>query len=101
MQGATLPQPGATKSIYQRLGGRPAVQAAAELMYQKLLADPQLSTFFEGTDLGELVKHQARRLARFFSTPCLGVAADLLAAQQLRGTHACASRGTCSAQVTV
>ena len=30
-------------------------------MYDKLLADPQLAPFFVGTDLGELVKHQARR----------------------------------------
>ena len=58
--------PGAAKSIYQRLGGRPAVQAAADLLYQKLLADPRLSKFFEGMDMEALVKHQARRLACCF-----------------------------------
>ena len=38
-------------------------------MYQKLLADPQLSPFFEGTDMEKLAKHQARRLARCSSPP--------------------------------
>lgn len=66
--GATMPQPGATKTIYQRLGGKPAVQAAAELMYDKLLADPQLAPFFVGTDLGELVKHQVDFLTLVFSS---------------------------------
>ena len=38
-------------------------------MYQKLLADPQLSPFFEGTDMEKLAKHQARCLARRFPLP--------------------------------
>lgn len=50
------------KSIYQRLGGRPAVLAAVELLYQKMLADPRLAHFFVGVDMAVLMKHQARDL---------------------------------------
>lgn len=47
------------KSIYQRLGGRPAVLAAVELLYQKMLTDPRLQYFFAGVNMDVLKKHQA------------------------------------------
>ncbi|KAK9823897.1 hypothetical protein WJX72_006236 [[Myrmecia] bisecta] len=40
-----------SKPIYDKIGGMPAIQAAVELFYDKLLGDPQLSTFFEGVDM--------------------------------------------------
>ena len=62
-EGAILAQPESAKTIYQRLGGRPAVLAAVELLYQKMLADPRLGKFFVGVDMEKLMKHQARRPA--------------------------------------
>ena len=61
--GAILAQPESAKTIYQRLGGRPAVLAAVELLYQKMLADARLAKFFVGVDMEKLMKHQARRPA--------------------------------------
>ena len=66
-----LPQPESAKTIYQRLGGRPAVLAAVELLYQKMLADARLSRFFVGVDMEKLMKHQARRLALALHAPLL------------------------------
>jgi hemoglobin len=43
-------------SLYERVGGENAVMATAGLLYQKLLADPRLSPFFEGVDMGVQVK---------------------------------------------
>jgi hemoglobin len=43
-------------SVYERVGGENAVMATAGLLYQKLLADPRLSPFFEGVDMSVQVK---------------------------------------------
>jgi hemoglobin len=43
-------------SLYERVGGENAVMATAGLLYQKLLADPRLSPFFEGVDMSVQVK---------------------------------------------
>ncbi|MDJ0972537.1 MAG: group 1 truncated hemoglobin [Kiloniellales bacterium] len=40
-----------SNSLYQRLGGASAVKAAVDVFYGKVLADPQISHFFEGTDM--------------------------------------------------
>ena len=38
-------------SIYDSIGGEPAVRAAVDDFYARLLADRQLAAFFTGTDL--------------------------------------------------
>ena len=43
-------------NVYQAIGGRPAVTAAVEGLYGRLLADPSLSRFFPG---GVAAKHRA------------------------------------------
>ncbi len=43
-------------SLYDRVGGENAVMATAGLLYQKILADPKLSPFFQGVDMGIQVK---------------------------------------------
>lgn len=45
-------------TIYEQIGGAPAVAAAVDLFYEKLLADPSLSGFFAETDLARLKGHQ-------------------------------------------
>ncbi|KAK9835399.1 hypothetical protein WJX81_007007 [Elliptochloris bilobata] len=61
-----VPQPESAKTIYKRLGGRPAVLAAVELLYQKMLADPRLSKFFVGVDMEKLLAHQVAFLTLVF-----------------------------------
>ena len=43
-------------NVYQAIGGRPAVTAAVDGFYERLLADPVLSGFFPG---GVAAKHRA------------------------------------------
>jgi hemoglobin len=38
-------------SLFDRLGGSPAMTAASELFYRKVLADPVLSPYFDDVDM--------------------------------------------------
>lgn len=50
-------------SIYDSIGGAPAVHAAVDDFYRRVLADPELAPFFTGTDLGRLKSHQRAFIA--------------------------------------
>lgn len=47
-------------TLYDKLGGEGAVNAAVEEMYRRLLADEATANFFENTDLAHLKKHQVQ-----------------------------------------
>lgn len=51
------------KSLYQRLGGEPAMDATITLFYKKVLADKRINEFFEDVDM----KRQARKQKAFLS----------------------------------
>lgn len=53
--------------IYDEIGGEPAVSAAVDLFYSKVLEDPSLSGYFDRTDMASLKAHQ-----RAFITTALG-----------------------------
>jgi hemoglobin len=40
-----------SKSLYERLGGKPAVNAAVDIFYGKVLADDRVNKFFDGVDM--------------------------------------------------
>ncbi|GAA3391927.1 group I truncated hemoglobin [Cryptosporangium minutisporangium] len=46
------------ETIYERIGGAPAVAAVVDLFYAKVIADPSLAPYFEGVDLERLKEHQ-------------------------------------------
>ena len=48
----------AAKSLFTRIGGEPAVNAAVDLFYKKVVNDPLLRCCFEGTNLRRLQKKQ-------------------------------------------
>ena len=50
-------------SIYESIGGGPAVGAAVDDFYARVLADPQLAPFFTGVDLQHLKAHQRAFIA--------------------------------------
>jgi hemoglobin len=50
-------------SIYDSIGGGPAVHAAVDDFYARVLADPQLAPFFADTDLRQLKAHQRAFIA--------------------------------------
>lgn len=41
----------AVKSVYEQLGGEPAMAAAVDVFYRKVLADERISHFFEDVDM--------------------------------------------------
>lgn len=45
-------------SLFQKLGGKPAVTAVVDLFYAKVLADPLLKHFFDRTDMEQQKRHQ-------------------------------------------
>jgi hemoglobin len=48
----------ASQSIYERIGGRDAVEAVVSDFYDRVLEDPVLEPYFEDTDMQELYSHQ-------------------------------------------
>lgn len=49
-----------TQSLYERLGGQPAMKAAVERFYDKLLADERVRSFFDDVDMKrQLLKQRA------------------------------------------
>ena len=68
-------------SLYTDLGGEPAIKAAIDLFYEKVMADPELVPFFDGIDLDRLKETQAS----FFSTALGGP--DLYRGRDLRAAH--------------
>lgn len=46
-------------SIYEQLGGAPAIQAAVEDFYRRVLRDEELAPFFEDVDMDRQMAKQA------------------------------------------
>ena len=53
-------------SLYERIGGKDAVNAAVDLFYSKVLADPRINHYFEGVDMTRQVSHQKAFLTYAF-----------------------------------
>jgi len=58
-----------TTSIYHRLGGQAAIDAAVELFYVKVLADKSVNHFFEDVNMNKQRKKQKAFLAAAFGGP--------------------------------
>lgn len=56
-------------SIYERLGGRPAIEAAVDLFYEKILGDDRVNHFFEDVSMKRQIKRQKAFLAAAFGGP--------------------------------
>lgn len=49
-----------TSSLYERIGGAPAVEAAVDVFYRKVLNDERISRFFDSVDMdGQIAKQKA------------------------------------------
>lgn len=55
------------KSLFERIGGEAAIEAAVELFYEKLVADENLKKFFEGVNMDNLKAHQRKFLQLAFT----------------------------------
>ena len=67
-------------SLLERLGGTPAIEAAVDLFYRRVLDDPLLAPVFEGISLLRLKGHQRRFLAQAFGGPPVYHGRDLAGA---------------------
>ena len=56
-------------SLYDELGGEPALRAILVDLYDRLFVDPMIGFFFEGKDKAALVEHQLQFTARFLGGP--------------------------------
>jgi len=57
------------KTLFDRLGGEAAVDAAVELFYKKVLGDTTLKPFFEGTDMRRQSAKQKMFMTAAFGGP--------------------------------
>ncbi|MEW6648007.1 MAG: group 1 truncated hemoglobin [Pseudomonadota bacterium] len=55
-----------TTSLYERLGGAAAVDAAVDIFYDKVLADARINHFFTNTDMARQRQHQKMFLTYAF-----------------------------------
>lgn len=72
----------ATPTLYERIGGAAAVDAAVELFYRKVLADDRTARFFDGVDMDAQIAKQASFLTMAFGGP------NNYTGQDLRTAHA-------------
>lgn len=67
MTDATQSTPNA--SLYEQLGGEPAVNTAVDIFYRKVIADPRINTFFFGVDMAQQAAKQKAFLTMAFGGP--------------------------------
>ena len=61
--------PTAQQSLYEQLGGKPAVEAAVDLFYSKVLADNRINHYFANIDMGKQIGMQRAFLTKVFGGP--------------------------------
>ncbi len=70
------------KSLYDRLGGEAAVDAAVDIFYRKVLADDTISRFFDSVDMDGQRAKQKAFLTMAFGGP------NAYTGKDLRNAHA-------------
>jgi hemoglobin len=58
-----------TTSLYEQLGGAPAVSAAVEIFYRKMLSDERVARFFDDVDLERQIAKQTGFLTMVLGGP--------------------------------
>jgi len=64
-------------SLYEKLGGEAAVEAAVDIFYRKVLADDRINSFFDGVDMAAQAAKQKSFLTMAFGGPNNYTGADL------------------------
>jgi hemoglobin len=71
-----------SNSLYQRLGGQAAVDAAVTIFYRKVLQDEQINYFFDNIDMQKQIVKQKSFLTMAFGGP------NHYTGEQMRKGHA-------------
>jgi hemoglobin len=58
-----------TPSVYERIGGQAAVDAAVDIFYRKVLVDDRISRFFDDVDMDHQIAKQKAFLTMAFGGP--------------------------------
>src|SRR5436190_804376 len=74
--------PATSLSLFEQLGGKPAVEAAVDLFYQKVLVDQRINYFFESVDMTKQRGKQKAFLTMVFGGP------SSYTGQDMRNGHA-------------
>lgn len=64
-------------TLYEKIGGEAAVNAAVDIFYRKVLADNRINSFFEGVDMEKQAAKQKSFLTLAFGGPNKYTGADL------------------------
>ncbi|MEQ6341241.1 MAG: group 1 truncated hemoglobin [Gammaproteobacteria bacterium] len=67
-------------SLFEKLGGDAAVDAAVDIFYRKVLNDDRISSFFEGVDMDKQAAKQKAFLTMAFGGPHNYTGKDMRAA---------------------
>jgi hemoglobin len=70
------------ESLFLQIGGAPAVDAAVDLFYRKVLGDPRINGFFDDTDMDGQRAKQKAFLTMAFGGPSAYEGKDLRAAHK-------------------
>jgi hemoglobin len=71
------------RTIYDEIGGAPTVTVVVEGLYRRVLADPDLRSYFDGHDLARLKAHQ-----RALVTVALGGTSEEYNGRMMHPAHA-------------
>ena len=69
-----------TETLYERIGGEPAVNAAVDIFYRKVLGDYRINRFFDNTDMEEQIAKQKAFFTMAFGGPNNYTGKDMRAA---------------------
>jgi hemoglobin len=72
-------------TIYESIGGKPAVSATVDALYDRVLADPTLAPYFTRTDMARQKAHMRAFVAAALGGPEVYTGRDMAAAH--RGLH--------------
>ncbi len=64
-------------TLYDRLGGEPAINLVVERFYVRVLADPLLAPFFQDVEMPRLKRHQFAFLSQVLGGPQQYVGASM------------------------
>lgn len=69
-------------TIFEQIGGAPAVDAAVDIFYRRVLGDPVISHFFDDVDMDRQIGKQKAFLTMAFGGPNNYTGADMRKAHQ-------------------
>jgi hemoglobin len=74
-----------TPTLYETLGAETGIRVAVDQFYDRVVADPRLTAYFDGVDMLGLRRHQVEMLSAATGGPKSYTGAEMAAAHAGRG----------------